>query len=186
MMLSLRSLNAKLVPCGGYIEGLYCFSKINSETPKGGLPKTISHNSRAATADPEFGDLQMNEERSEAFEESPPGDDDDWSHRVLCSDGNCIGVMGPNGRCKECGKPYDGQLPLPQQGAPEQPDIQPNDQPDEKAAGDEEVESETADETDDPAWENRVLCSDGNCIGVIGSNGRCKECGKPYQQGTDE
>ena len=75
---------------------------------------------------------------------------------------------------------------LPQQGVPEQPDIQPNDQPDEKAAGDEEVESEAADETDDPVWENRVLCSDGNCIGVIGSNGRCKECGKPYQQGTDE
>jgi hypothetical protein len=29
-------------------------------------------------------------------------------------------------------------------------------------------------------WDNRVLCSDGNCIGVIGSDGRCKECGKPY------
>jgi hypothetical protein len=24
--------------------------------------------------------------------------------RVLCSDGNCIGVIGPNGRCKVCGK----------------------------------------------------------------------------------
>ena len=29
-------------------------------------------------------------------------------------------------------------------------------------------------------WENRKLCSDGNCIGVIGSDGRCKECGKPF------
>jgi len=27
-------------------------------------------------------------------------------------------------------------------------------------------------------WENRVLCSDGNCIGTI-ENGRCRICGKP-------
>jgi hypothetical protein len=27
-------------------------------------------------------------------------------------------------------------------------------------------------------FEDRVLCSDGNCIGVIGSNGQCKVCGK--------
>jgi hypothetical protein len=32
---------------------------------------------------------------------------DGWENRVLCSDGNCIGVIGPDGRCKECGKPYD-------------------------------------------------------------------------------
>ncbi len=32
---------------------------------------------------------------------------DDWQRRVLCSDGNCIGVIGPDGRCKECGKPSD-------------------------------------------------------------------------------
>lgn len=32
---------------------------------------------------------------------------DDWDNRVLCSDGTCIGVIGPDGRCKECGKPYD-------------------------------------------------------------------------------
>jgi hypothetical protein len=29
------------------------------------------------------------------------------------------------------------------------------------------------------SFDNRVLCSDGNCIGVIGADGRCKECGKP-------
>lgn len=34
-------------------------------------------------------------------------------------------------------------------------------------------------------WENRILCSDGNCIGVIGPDGRCKECGKPYEGNTD-
>jgi hypothetical protein len=32
----------------------------------------------------------------------------DFASRVLCSDGSCIGVIGPDGRCKECGKPYAG------------------------------------------------------------------------------
>jgi hypothetical protein len=31
---------------------------------------------------------------------------DDFSKRVLCSDGNCIGVIGADGLCKECKKPY--------------------------------------------------------------------------------
>ena len=30
--------------------------------------------------------------------------DDNWEKRVLCSDGNCIGVIGPGGHCKICGK----------------------------------------------------------------------------------
>jgi hypothetical protein len=36
--------------------------------------------------------------------------DIDWANRVLCSDGNCIGVIGSDGNCKECGKPYEGKL----------------------------------------------------------------------------
>jgi hypothetical protein len=34
--------------------------------------------------------------------------DAEWGNRRLCSDGNCIGVIGPDGRCRECGKPYAG------------------------------------------------------------------------------
>ena len=30
----------------------------------------------------------------------------DFSARLLCSDGTCIGVIGENGTCKVCGKPY--------------------------------------------------------------------------------
>ncbi len=39
------------------------------------------------------------------------GDEDsiDFAKRLLCSDGSCIGVIGPDGRCKECGKPYAGE-----------------------------------------------------------------------------
>ncbi len=33
----------------------------------------------------------------------------DFSSRKLCSDGTCIGVIGSDGRCKECGKPYTGE-----------------------------------------------------------------------------
>ena len=33
---------------------------------------------------------------------------DDWENRILCRDESCIGVIGPDGRCKECGKPYQG------------------------------------------------------------------------------
>ena len=30
----------------------------------------------------------------------------DFSKRVLCSDGTCIGVVNEQGFCKVCGKPY--------------------------------------------------------------------------------
>ena len=33
--------------------------------------------------------------------------DDTWESRTLCVDESCIGVVGPDGRCKECGLPYD-------------------------------------------------------------------------------
>jgi uncharacterized RDD family membrane protein YckC len=34
-------------------------------------------------------------------------------------------------------------------------------------------------------FSSRVLCSDGTCIGVIGSDGKCKECGKPFENIDD-
>jgi len=40
------------------------------------------------------------------FVEEQTGEDDDFSRRILCSDGTCIGVIGENGVCKVCGKPY--------------------------------------------------------------------------------
>ena len=33
----------------------------------------------------------------------------------------------------------------------------------------------------DEDWDNRILCSDESCIGVVGSDGKCKECGKPLK-----
>ena len=38
--------------------------------------------------------------------EDLPALDEDWDSRVLCSDESCIGVIGPDGRCRECGRPH--------------------------------------------------------------------------------
>ena len=102
---------------------------------------------------------------------------DDWDNRVLCSDGNCIGVIGADGRCKECGEKYEGDLP---EMGPAEDEVETGEEASEPSA--EAVEpTEETDTEPDAEWENRVLCSDGNCIGVIGSDGKCKECGKPLE-----
>ena len=44
----------------------------------------------------------------------------------------------------------------------------------------------TDDDVDPIDFASRKLCSDGACIGVIGSDGRCKECGKPYTGEPEE
>jgi hypothetical protein len=107
-------------------------------------------------------------------------DDIDWDNRVLCSDGNCIGVIGPNGRCKECGLSYEGDLPA---AAPEKADSAETLPAEPPSSGQENTETgageEQAASASDADWENRRLCSDGNCIGVIGPDGKCKECGRP-------
>ena len=32
---------------------------------------------------------------------------DDWGQRTLCGDDECIGIIGPDGRCNYCGKSYE-------------------------------------------------------------------------------
>lgn len=110
--------------------------------------------------------------------------DSDWENRVLCSDGNCIGVIGPDGRCKECGKPYEeneisNNFLRDEEIISDQEDFSPEDLEETNTISD-ESSTETESELDSD-WDNRVLCSDGNCIGVIGPDGRCKECGKPFE-----
>jgi hypothetical protein len=127
------------------------------------------------------------EEAAQAEEtEGPAVTNDEWARRLLCSDGNCIGVIGADGRCKECGKPYEGKLPAefdaPGTAAADatRPDADDGSGEGAEQGTDEEGQDEAAPAPDDE-WENRILCSDGNCIGVIGPDGRCKECGKPYE-----
>ena len=124
----------------------------------------------------------------------------DWENRILCSDESCIGTIGSDGRCRECGRRYEGALPweLAQGTADEaaaitggladadgdaqaREDDGGNDaQARESTAGplddgsaDESQSASVADE-----WDRRTLCPDESCIGVIGPDGRCKECGR--------
>jgi hypothetical protein len=94
-------------------------------------------------------------------------ENEDWEKRTLCSDESCIGTIGPDGKCKECGKVYEGKLPEGRGSNSVQT----------KPIEEKKQVSTHIDSDDD--WDNRTLCSDEACIGVIGPDGKCKECGKP-------
>jgi hypothetical protein len=137
------------------------------------------------------------------IEDEDKAADSEWEKRVLCSDGNCIGVIGTDGHCRECGKAYNNeseQIYDHDDNKREISDTLPADEENEELVSDEqeffpgnqEEFNNTSDESNaedlestldlESEWDNRTLCSDGNCIGVIGPDGRCKECGKPYEE----
>lgn len=87
--------------------------------------------------------------------------------RILCEDDTCIGVVGEDGRCRECGK-LQGGTP----GASVEPADVPAPQPEA-----EEKEDATA-ERAAPDPEERTCCPDDTCIGIIGEDGKCGVCGK--------
>jgi len=41
------------------------------------------------------------------FSDQDKTERDDWDKRILCGDGECIGVIGPDGRCNICGKSFE-------------------------------------------------------------------------------
>ncbi|MGA3279753.1 MAG: hypothetical protein ABSD50_02080 [Smithella sp.] len=93
---------------------------------------------------------------------------EDWDKRILCSDESCIGVIGADGKCKECGRVYEGKLPCQQATGSVQAEVSR-----------EQKAVPAADTKSDDDWDKRILCSDEACIGVIGSDGKCRECEKP-------
>jgi len=95
---------------------------------------------------------------------------EDWEKRILCIDESCIGTIGPDGRCRECGKPYDGSL---------NPTADAADINKEQAKPVDDLKKDIEITASDEEWEKRILCSDESCIGTIGPNGRCRECNKP-------
>jgi len=104
----------------------------------------------------------------------------EWENRRLCIDGNCIGVIGSDGCCKVCGKAYDDELQdagMPDSATDDFIDVSRETLP---APNNEEPSASVPAGDADLEWENRRLCSDGNCIGVIGIDGCCKVCRKPY------
>lgn len=118
----------------------------------------------------------------------------EWDHRQLCPDGGCIGLIGNGGTCKTCGRA------APNWGEPRKRGMVA-DVAEDEGEGDDEDADEGDDEGDDedhdedgnhdaigtsaPAvfghdadWNERTLCPDGACVGVIGSGGTCGACGK--------
>jgi hypothetical protein len=102
-----------------------------------------------------------------------PGPDNEWDARVLCSDESCTGTIGPDGRCRVCGVIYQGDQPLPTGEGKD--DLYSLDEEGEAP----ETEAGQGGAPSDDEWFQRKLCLDEGCIGIIGPDGRCKECGKP-------
>ncbi len=93
--------------------------------------------------------------------------------RVLCSDEACIGLVGTDGKCKECGLRYDGADPLP--GTPSDDLSKPA--AESESSEDDSTPESCPDTGCDP--DERVCCIDESCIGIIGAGGKCGTCGKP-------
>ena len=112
--------------------------------------------------------------------------DMEWKNRKLCSDPACIGVIGPNGRCKECGRPHEGSSSEDSffEESTSESEFNETETEETPVEDDAAMFSEETEDTDAELhidWKDRTLCSDPACIGVIGSDGCCKECGKPYE-----
>ena len=112
-------------------------------------------------------------QQDEKFEKN----DIDWENRVLCTDGNCIGVIGADGKCKECGLSADENSAVEAEDTSEISDASVDENDVEDGSVPSACDEEKAEMDDD--WDNRVLCSDDSCIGTIGPDGTCNECGKP-------
>ena len=100
----------------------------------------------------------------------------EWDHRQLCPDGSCVGVIGSDGTCKVCGRAAPNWGDERTRGLVEETDDDED--------GDYEDDAEDAPDDRGPPspsdadsdWEQRTLCPDDACIGVIGADGTCSVC----------
>ena len=120
----------------------------------------------------------------------PPVDDDssfEPEQRFLCVDDLCIGLVGSDSCCRIChrlnpeAKAYAAAHPAaPALALVTTSEHQIEAQPDSVSplVPDLSANSDASSEDGDDFAE-RVLCSDATCIGVINSDGHCRDCGKP-------
>jgi len=111
--------------------------------------------SREAKAEAEVRTRQKTKAKSES------DSDRDWENRILCGDESCTGIIDSDGRCTECGKTFEES----------KAEAEANTKGKSR-------EDHTDHESEQIDLENRVLCGDGKCIGIIGPDGRCTVCGK--------
>ena len=107
---------------------------------------------------------------------SDPGTKDDApfdpTRRKLCADGACVGVIGDDGRCGECGRTEAeaeaGAEPRDVAGAVIEADVV-------------EAFGATSAEAAGGFDSKRRLCDDGSCVGLLGDDGVCRVCGRRSQ-----
>ncbi len=103
----------------------------------------------------------------------------EWDQRQLCPDGSCVGVIGSDGTCKVCGRAAPNWGDERKRGLNADA-IDEDEDEDEDEGEDLDAEGGDAEAADDgpasPDWEERKLCPDDACIGVIGEDGTCKVC----------
>jgi len=88
------------------------------------------------------------------------------ARRELCPDGGCIGLIGADGRCKVCGT------------------VSPSAVADPRRQG--MIASADGEEDGAAAEDDRELCPDGACIGLIADDGRCNVCGREREGAAEE
>jgi len=101
------------------------------------------------------------------------------SHRRLCPDGGCIGVIGDDGKCRVCGREASGGAKSAAPG--DAPAVEDEDaDADDFGDGNEDADGGTEEKAAAGAGfdPGRKLCPDDSCIGVIGPEGVCTVCGK--------
>jgi hypothetical protein len=137
---------------------------------------------------------------SEHDEDSPTDTPADWAQRRLCPDGGCLGVLGRDGLCAVCGRGDDSgpdRARLDHDAAnealadgddadpddadrddadPDDTDADDDDPDDEDAPADSLADGDPADDNAAADWQQRQLCIDGACIGIV-EQGRCNTCG---------
>jgi hypothetical protein len=101
----------------------------------------------------------------------------DEQERVPCLDGNCVGSMGEDGRCRLCGKAGPSAAARTQ-GEPQAVE-EPLEEEGEDLLSPEEDEDEEGFHDDEP---DRVLCADDSCVGSVGEDGYCRVCGLLWKE----
>lgn len=117
----------------------------------------------------------VSDRRNQGLKPQEQDDDETWSddERELCPDDACVGLIGEDGRCKECGRSTKRKSTR----RARRDDVEHEDEGWVADAGDEPAGPTGPVDPND--WTQRRLCPDGGCIGIIGTDGRCRECGRP-------
>jgi hypothetical protein len=120
------------------------------------------------------------------MDDTNPTEAFDPTRRKLCADGTCIGVIGDDGRCGECGR-TEAQAEAGEARLKDGAEVVDSDDAhggsqlgDVGAISDVGIEDAglgaAASTGFDPT--TRRLCDDGSCVGVVGDDGVCRVCGR--------